>query len=158
MPEHGLLRVIYRWRVRVTLLFVILAIVVAEPKIWSILAGIGFTLIGLLLRTWACGPLEKAKKAYDFWPLSVHTKSPVLRKSFDRSRCGNRSPILVGFGRRHRAVRDFLLRDYPIGTAKNGKALSGGVRRIQEEGSPFFSFVFLHIAASEGAIRLAAVQ
>lgn len=76
MPEHGLLRVIYRWRVRVTLLFVILAIVVAEPKIWSILAGIGFTLIGLLLRTWACGHLEKEKKLTTSGPYR-YTRNPL---------------------------------------------------------------------------------
>jgi len=62
MPEHGLLRTIYRWRVRVTLIFVILAVVLAEPKLWTILAGVGLTVIGLLFRTWASGHLEKEKK------------------------------------------------------------------------------------------------
>jgi len=61
MPEHGLLRLIFRWRVRVSLIFVIAAIVLADPSLWSILIGIGLTLIGLLIRTWACCYLEKEK-------------------------------------------------------------------------------------------------
>ncbi len=76
MPERGLLKVIYRWRVRVTLLFVVLAVVLAKPKLWSILAGVGLTLIGLLLRTWACGHLEKEKKLTTSGPYR-YTRNPL---------------------------------------------------------------------------------
>ena len=76
MPEHGLLKVIYRWRVRVTLLFVILAVLLAEPKLWSILAGVALTLIGLLIRTWACGHLEKEKKLTTSGPYR-YTRNPL---------------------------------------------------------------------------------
>jgi len=76
MPESGLLKIIYRWRVRVTLLFVILAVVLAQPELWSILAGIGLTLIGLLIRTWACGHLEKEKKLTVSGPYR-YTRNPL---------------------------------------------------------------------------------
>lgn len=76
MPENGLLRMIYRWRVRVTLLFVVLAVVLAEPRLWSILAGIAFTLAGLLIRTWACGHLEKEKKLTTSGPYR-YTRNPL---------------------------------------------------------------------------------
>jgi protein-S-isoprenylcysteine O-methyltransferase Ste14 len=76
MPEHGLLRIIYRWRVRVTLIFVILAVVLAKPKLWSILAGVGLTIIGLLIRTWASGHLEKEKKLTTSGPYR-YTRNPL---------------------------------------------------------------------------------
>jgi protein-S-isoprenylcysteine O-methyltransferase Ste14 len=76
MPEHGLLRIIYRWRVRVTLIFVILAVVLAKPKLWAILAGVGLTIIGLLIRTWASGHLEKEKKLTTSGPYR-YTRNPL---------------------------------------------------------------------------------
>jgi protein-S-isoprenylcysteine O-methyltransferase Ste14 len=76
MPEHRLLRIIYRWRVRVTLMFVILAVVLAKPKLWSILAGLGLTIIGLLIRTWASGHLEKEKKLTTSGPYR-YTRNPL---------------------------------------------------------------------------------
>ena len=76
MPEHGLLRLIYKWRVRVSLLFVILAVVLAEPELWSILVGVVLTLIGLTIRTWACGHLEKEKKLTTSGPYQ-YTRNPL---------------------------------------------------------------------------------
>jgi protein-S-isoprenylcysteine O-methyltransferase Ste14 len=76
MPEHTLLRIIYKWRVRVSLLFVILAVVLAKPEFWSILVGIGLTLIGLLIRTWSCGHLEKEKKLTISGPYR-YTRNPL---------------------------------------------------------------------------------
>jgi protein-S-isoprenylcysteine O-methyltransferase Ste14 len=76
MPKHGLLRVIYRWRVRVSLLFVVMAVVLAKPEHWSILVGVGLTLIGLTIRTWACGHLEKEKKLTTSGPYQ-YTRNPL---------------------------------------------------------------------------------
>lgn len=76
MPEHGLLKIIYRWRVRVSLLFVILAVVLAKPELWPILIGVGLTLIGLMIRTWACGHLEKEKKLTTSGPYR-YTRNPL---------------------------------------------------------------------------------
>lgn len=76
MPERGLFRVIYKWRVRVSLFFVILAVVLAKPELWSILAGVALTLIGLLIRTWACGHLEKEKKLTISGPYR-YTRNPL---------------------------------------------------------------------------------
>jgi len=76
MPEHKLLRIIYRCRVRVTLIFVVLAVVLAKPKLWSILAGVGLTIIGMLLRTWASGHLEKEKKLTTSGPYR-YTRNPL---------------------------------------------------------------------------------
>ena len=76
MPERGVLRIIYKWRVRITLFFIILAVVLAKPVLWSILAGVGLTLIGLAIRTWACGHLEKEKKLTTSGPYR-YTRNPL---------------------------------------------------------------------------------
>lgn len=76
MPEHGILRIIYRWRVRVTMIFVILAVVLAKPKLSAIIAGVGLTLIGLLFRAWASGHLEKEKKLTTSGPYR-YTRNPL---------------------------------------------------------------------------------
>jgi protein-S-isoprenylcysteine O-methyltransferase Ste14 len=76
MPERGILRIIYKWRVRITLLFVILAVVLAEPVLWSILAGVGLTVVGLMIRTWACGHLEKERKLTTSGPYR-YTRNPL---------------------------------------------------------------------------------
>jgi protein-S-isoprenylcysteine O-methyltransferase Ste14 len=76
MPEHGLTRILYKWRVRVSLLFVVLAIILAEPELWAILAGVGLTLFGLAIRTWACGHLEKEKKLTTSGPYR-YTRNPL---------------------------------------------------------------------------------
>jgi protein-S-isoprenylcysteine O-methyltransferase Ste14 len=61
MPERGIWRLIYRWRVRISMLFVIAAILLAEPSVWSLPTGAGLTAVGLFIRAWACGHLEKEK-------------------------------------------------------------------------------------------------
>jgi protein-S-isoprenylcysteine O-methyltransferase Ste14 len=76
MPERRLMRSIVRWRVRVSLLFVLLAVVLAKPELWSILVGVGLTLIGLIIRTWACGHLEKEKKLTVSGPYR-YTRNPL---------------------------------------------------------------------------------
>jgi protein-S-isoprenylcysteine O-methyltransferase Ste14 len=57
-------------------MFVILAVVLAKPKLWSILAGLGLTIIGLLIRTWASGHLEKEKKLTTSGPYR-YTRNPL---------------------------------------------------------------------------------
>ncbi len=76
MPERRLMRITVRWRVRVSLLFVLMAVVLAKPELWSILAGVGLTIIGLLIRTWACGHLEKEKKLTTSGPYR-YTRNPL---------------------------------------------------------------------------------
>ena len=70
------MKFIYKWRVRVSLLFVILAIVLAKPEIWAILVGVGLTIIGLGIRTWACGHLEKEKELTTSGPYR-YTRNPL---------------------------------------------------------------------------------
>jgi protein-S-isoprenylcysteine O-methyltransferase Ste14 len=76
MPERGLIKILYKWRVRVSLLFVVAAIVLAEPELWPIFIGVGLTLIGLVIRTWACGHLEKEKKLTTSGPYR-YTRNPL---------------------------------------------------------------------------------
>jgi protein-S-isoprenylcysteine O-methyltransferase Ste14 len=86
MPERGLMRILYKWRVRISLLFIILAVVLAKPLICSILIGVGLTIIGLTIRTWACGHLEKEKQLTTSGPYR-YTRNPLY--------FGN---LLIGFG------------------------------------------------------------
>lgn len=76
MPESGLIRIIYKWRVRITLLFVILAAVLAKPELGSILEGAALTVMGLMIRMWACGHLEKEKKLTTSGPYR-YTRNPL---------------------------------------------------------------------------------
>ncbi len=53
---------IYRWRVRVGFVCILIAIVLSRPTLISLLAGVGICILGLLLRTWASGHLRKEKE------------------------------------------------------------------------------------------------
>lgn len=55
---------------------VLLALVLAKPRLWSLLVGLGLALGGLFLRTWACGHLEKQKKLIMTGPYQ-HTRNPL---------------------------------------------------------------------------------
>jgi len=55
---------------------VLLAVVLAKPRLWSLLVGLGLALGGLLLRTWACGHLEKEKKLIMSGPYQ-YTRNPL---------------------------------------------------------------------------------
>jgi len=76
MPEDRLNNIISRWRVRITLLCVILAVVLAKPRLWSLFVGLGLTVVGLLLRTWACGHLEKERELIMSGPYRF-TRNPL---------------------------------------------------------------------------------
>lgn len=86
MPDDRLKNIIYRWRVRISLLCVILAVMLAEPKLWSLFVGIGLTVAGLLLRAWACGHLEKERELIMSGPYRF-TRNPLY--------LGN---LLIGIG------------------------------------------------------------
>ena len=62
MPEARLKQRLYRWRVRAGLISVILVIILAKPDLSSLLIGLGVSLPGLMLRTWAAGHLKKDKE------------------------------------------------------------------------------------------------
>jgi protein-S-isoprenylcysteine O-methyltransferase Ste14 len=62
MSEKSIVREIYRWRVRAGYICIILAIILARPNRYSLLAGAGLCVSGLLLRAWASGHLMKEKE------------------------------------------------------------------------------------------------
>ncbi len=68
--------IIYRWRVRGHFISIILAVVLAKPNIYSLLSGIGFVILGLLLRGWACGHLKKEKRLAVSGPYK-YTRNPL---------------------------------------------------------------------------------
>jgi protein-S-isoprenylcysteine O-methyltransferase Ste14 len=55
---------------------VILAVFLSKPELWAILAGVGLTIIGLLIRVWASGHLEKEKKLTTSGPYR-YTRNPL---------------------------------------------------------------------------------
>jgi protein-S-isoprenylcysteine O-methyltransferase Ste14 len=54
----------------------ILVILLAQPNFHSLLAGVGFCILGLLLRAWACGHLKKDKKLTITGPYR-YTRNPL---------------------------------------------------------------------------------
>ena len=62
MSEKNVVKVIYRWRVKAGYICLVLAIILAQPNLYSILAGAGLCVLGLLLRAWASGHLMKEKE------------------------------------------------------------------------------------------------
>lgn len=62
MNKQNLVNTIYRWRVRCGLLAIILALILANPRLYSLVAGIILCTGGLLIRVWACGHLQKEDK------------------------------------------------------------------------------------------------
>lgn len=67
---------IYRWRVRASLISVIAAVILARPNPQSLLAGAGFITLGLLLRGWACGHLTKDSELTTSGPYR-YTRNPL---------------------------------------------------------------------------------
>jgi len=61
MGKKKIIALIYRWRVRVGSLGLLLALILAKPSWLSLGVGLSVCGLGLGLRTWACGHLEKDK-------------------------------------------------------------------------------------------------
>ncbi len=77
MPtKANILQILYRGRVRASLISVIAALVLARPNRPSLLAGAGFIILGLLLRGWACGHLTKDRELTTSGPYR-YTRNPL---------------------------------------------------------------------------------
>lgn len=76
MPEVGLKKILYRWRVRAGLIGAVLVIILAQPDPPSLIIGLAVTLPGLLLRTWASGHLKKDKELTVSGPY-MYSRNPL---------------------------------------------------------------------------------
>ncbi len=76
MTEFRLTKIASRWRVRVGLLAAILAIILAEPSLFSFLLSLAVCAAGLLLRAWAAGHLRKDKELTISGPYR-YTRNPL---------------------------------------------------------------------------------
>lgn len=76
MDRASIIDAVYRWRVRYSLLGLISSILLARPNFQSLLAGLGFSILGLLLRAWACGHLRKNVKLTTTGPYR-YTRNPL---------------------------------------------------------------------------------
>lgn len=76
MTEKPIVERLYRWRVRSGTLFVLAVIVLARPTVPSLAAGGAIAIIGLALRAWASGHLNKEKSLAVSGPYR-HTRNPL---------------------------------------------------------------------------------
>ena len=76
MPELSWMDAVYRWRVRAGFFGIILAIILANPNLSSLLGGIAVCFFGLLLRAWASGHLKKDKELAVSGPY-LYTRNPL---------------------------------------------------------------------------------
>jgi protein-S-isoprenylcysteine O-methyltransferase Ste14 len=53
---------VYGWRVKAGFISIVAAVILANPHLSSLLAGLGICLIGLIIRVWASGHLSKEKE------------------------------------------------------------------------------------------------
>jgi len=74
-------KIIYQWRVRVCSLALILVIILSRPTRASLLAGVGISLAGLFIRTWASGHLRKEKELTISGPYQ-YTRNPLYLGNF----------------------------------------------------------------------------
>jgi protein-S-isoprenylcysteine O-methyltransferase Ste14 len=80
------IHVLNRWRVRAGLPSVLLTIILAKPNFTSLLSGLGFYLLGMILRAWSSGHLKKQVELTTSGPYR-YTRNPLY--------LGN---ILMGLG------------------------------------------------------------
>lgn len=76
MSEHKFSAIIFRWRVRIGLISTILSFILAEPTLYSLIAGAFITTLGLAIRIWACGNLRKEKELTTSGPYR-YTRNPL---------------------------------------------------------------------------------
>ena len=76
MSDSRVSRIIYKWRVRSGLIFALVALGFAKPNLCFLLIAIGLAIIGLALRTWACGNLKKEKELTTSGPYK-YTRNPL---------------------------------------------------------------------------------
>ena len=77
MPTRAdIAKLLYRGRVRASLISVLAAFFLARPNRPSLLAGAGFIILGLLLRGWACGHLTKDRELTTSGPYR-YTRNPL---------------------------------------------------------------------------------
>ncbi len=75
MPD-SIVRILYRWRVRAGAVSAILALVLAEPGLTSLIAGIFISFCGLALRAWSCGHIHKERELTISGPYQF-TRNPL---------------------------------------------------------------------------------
>jgi len=76
MKESKFISKIYCWRIRSALVCIILVIALAKPNPYSIGAGILITIVGLLIRAWACVHIRKEKRLAVSGPYR-YTRNPL---------------------------------------------------------------------------------
>ncbi len=81
MSDSRLEDIIYRWRVRVGFVCLVLALILSKPTLCSLLGGMGICLLALILRTWASGHLRKEKELTISGPYQF-TRNPLYLANF----------------------------------------------------------------------------
>jgi protein-S-isoprenylcysteine O-methyltransferase Ste14 len=81
MPESKLRRVLYRWRVRSAILFLVPVLVLARPTPLWIGIGSAVSGLGLLIRAWASGHIKKEKKLAVTGPYR-YSRNPLYLGNF----------------------------------------------------------------------------
>ena len=81
MTESSLMNKIYKWRVRAGFIGLILAVILSRPTLILIMVGVIICLLGLGLRTWACGHLKKEKELTISGPYQF-TRNPLYLANF----------------------------------------------------------------------------
>ena len=76
MKRTELKNTIYRWRVRTGSLAAAAAIILSKPSFRSVIIGFFISVLGLFLRAWACGHIQKEKKLSMSGPYR-HTRNPL---------------------------------------------------------------------------------
>lgn len=76
MTEPRLVKTLYAWRVRSGLIGGILSVLLSRSNLYFLLGGIIISIMGLLLRTWACGHIRKEQELTVSGPYR-YTRNPL---------------------------------------------------------------------------------